>query len=137
MLPSSTTVPLVENSASEEQLDRLISFLPPSLILCTVMDSADIPSNPTDDIIESAKASLTTEDKRSLVAKVLRSPQFSQSLGSLTMAIRDGGLPTIADALKIDVENGGYMRGSAMPLGGGGAVEAFVEGIKKTVTKKE
>jgi hypothetical protein len=53
------------------------------------------------------------------------------------VALRDGGLPSIADALAIRVENGGYMRGGSMPLGGGEAVEAFVEGVRKTVEETE
>lgn len=60
-----------------------------------------------------------------------------QSLGSLTVALRDGGLPNVSQALKIDVQNGGYVRGGGMPLGGGEAVKAFVDGVKKTVEKEE
>jgi 26S proteasome regulatory subunit N13 len=73
------------------------------------------------------------------VRRVLRSPQLTQSLGSLTVALRDGGLPTISEALGMKVANGGLIRGGQMPLGGGEAVEAFVEGVKRTVEggKKE
>jgi hypothetical protein len=42
----------------------------------------------------------------------------------------------VSSALKIDVQNGGFMRGGGMPLGGGEAVKAFVEGVKKTVEKE-
>lgn len=49
------------------------------------------------------------------------------------MALRDGGLPSVSDALGIKVENGGFMRRGGMPLGGGEAVDAFLNGIKKTV----
>ena len=59
-----------------------------------------------------------------------------QSLGSLTVALRDGGLPNVSSALKINVQNGGFIRGGGMPLGGGEAVKAFVEGVKKTVEKE-
>ena len=69
--------------------------------------------------------------------RVVRSPQLHQSLGSLTVAIRDGGLPSVAEALQVKVDNGGYIRGGAMPLGGGDAVEAFVEGVRKTVKEEE
>ena len=75
--------------------------------------------------------------KKAILKRVLRSPQFHQSLGSLTMAIRDGGLPSIADALRVQVQNGGLVRGSNVPLGGGDAVEAFIEGVKKTVEGKK
>ena len=47
------------------------------------------------------------------------------------MAIRDGGLPTVSEALSIKVQNNGYVKSSSVPLGGGEAVEAFLEGIKK------
>lgn len=60
-----------------------------------------------------------------------------QSLGSLTVALRDGGLPNVSQALKIDVENGGFVRGGGMPQGGGAAVKAFVEGVKRTIEKAE
>lgn len=76
---------------------------------------------------------MSLEDKKILLKKVLRSPQFHQALGSLTMALRDGGLPGIADALGVKVDNGGYIASTGMPLGGGHAVKAFVEGVKKTV----
>ena len=81
--------------------------------------------------------SLSTEQKKDIITKVLRSPQFIQSLGSLTSALREGGLPMISDALKIKVENGGYVRGGTVPLGGGEAVEAFLEGFKKVVENEK
>jgi len=53
------------------------------------------------------------------------------------MAIRDGGLPSISDALGVKVQNGGFVRGGGVPLGGGEAVEAFVEGVKKSIEEKK
>lgn len=43
----------------------------------------------------------------------------------------------IGEALGLKVENGGLIRGGSMPLGGGNAVEAFVQGVRKTVEKEE
>lgn len=43
----------------------------------------------------------------------------------------------IGDALGLNVANGGHIRGGSMPLGGGQAVEAFVEGVKRTVEEKK
>lgn len=43
----------------------------------------------------------------------------------------------IGDALGLDVEHGGSIRGGTMPLGGSEAVEAFVNGVKRTVEKNE
>lgn len=75
--------------------------------------------------------------KKAVVARVLRSPQLQQSLGSLTIGLRDGGLPMIGESLGIHMENGGFMRGTSMPLGGGNAVKAFVEGVKDTVERQK
>lgn len=80
--------------------------------------------------------SLSLGHKKTVLKRVLRSPQFYQSLGYLTMAIRGGGLPSIAEALKIKLPEGGFFRGGAVPLGGDGAIEAFVRGVKLTVKEK-
>ncbi|KAI0508387.1 proteasome complex subunit Rpn13 ubiquitin receptor-domain-containing protein [Xylaria bambusicola] len=137
LLTPPTTVPMAR-TATEQRIDTLLGFLPPAvLVLSQQSDHGDSTAEPTAGAVEAAKAAMSLGQKKALVEKVLRSPQFHQSLTSLTMALRDGGLPTVADALSIKVENGGYMRGSQMPLGGGDAVEAFVEGVKKTVQGKK
>ncbi|KAJ8128544.1 hypothetical protein O1611_g5090 [Lasiodiplodia mahajangana] len=137
LLTPSETVPMAQD-ATEEQLDSLLDFLPPAVVVLSQQsDHGDSTAEPTADAVEAAKAAMSIGQKKALIVKVLRSPQFHQSLTSLTMAIRDGGLPTVADALSVEVENGGYIRGSQMPLGGGDAVEAFVEGVKKTVQRKK
>ena len=123
--------------ASTEYLDSLLSFLPPSVIALAVNPSRDSKTEPSPAEVESAKASMPLEDKRMLLRKVLRSPQFHQSLGTLTMALRDGGLPSIADALGIHVQNGGYIQQGSVPMGGGQAVEAFVEGVKRAARESQ
>lgn len=134
LLPSSTTIPIID-SATPAQLDNLLSYLPPT-ILITAQSSSGSVDRSTEPSAASASAAIETlssDKKKAILKRVLRSPQFHQSLGSLTMAIRDGGLPSIADALGVRVLNGGLVRGGSMPLGGGDAVEAFVEGVKKSV----
>lgn len=119
-------------------MNSLLSYLPQSVIvLATGSSDYDGTSEPSAAAVEAAKASLSVNDKRSLLKKVMRSPQFNQALASLTGALRDGGLPSIADALGVQVANGGYFQGSGMPMGGGQAVEAFVDGVKKTVQEKK
>ena len=137
LMPTSITVPMVE-SASAEYVDTLLSYLPPAVIVLAT-GSADLSGGkePSADAIEAAKASLSLQDKKDLLKKVLRSPQFHQALGGLTMALRDGGLPSISEGLGINVENGGYFQGTGMPMGGGQAVQAFVEGVKKDVQDKK
>ena len=137
LLPTSITVPMVD-SAPAEHIDSLLNHLPSSVIVLATNPSAtfDSKSEPSPDAVEAAKASLTLEDKRSLLKKVLRSPQLHQALGTLTMALRDGGLPSVADALGVSVHNGGYMEQGGMPLGGGQAVQAFVDGIAKAAKEQ-
>ncbi|PNY21038.1 Proteasomal ubiquitin receptor ADRM1-B [Tolypocladium capitatum] len=136
LLTTSITIPMVD-AATSEFADSLISFLPPAVVMLA-SGSPDFDGNfePSAEDVEAAKASLSLDDKRTLLKKVLRSPQFHQALGSLTMALRDGGLPGVADALGVKVENGGYLQDSGMPMGGGNAVKAFVEGVKKTVQEQ-
>lgn len=112
-----------------------MSFLPPQLLLLA-QDSDDVPTgdiNP--EIAEAVMESLDLSQKKHILTKVLRSPQFTQSLASLTLALRDGGLPSISEALKIPVENGGFMRRGGVPLGGGDAVESFLQGVRRHVKK--
>lgn len=141
LLPTSITVPMVDTIAANapERLDTLLSFLPPAVIVLSGNnpDAFDGKNEPSAQAVEESKASLSLEAKKALLKKVLRSPQFHQALGTLTQALRDGGLPGVADALGIRVENGGYMQNGSMPLGGGQAVEAFVEGVKKTVREQK
>ncbi|XRM41357.1 hypothetical protein ABZX51_004636 [Aspergillus tubingensis] len=134
LLTTSTTLPFLE-SADEQTVDNLLSFLPPSLLLLAqdndLEEAAAADQDP--DIAQAALGSLELTQKKEILRKVLHSPQFAQSLASLTMAIRDGGLPSISEALKIPVANGGFMRRGGVPLGGGDAVEAFLQGVRDHV----
>lgn len=137
LLPSSTTIPVIE-TADEKIIDNLLSQLPPTLLLLAqeVNDLSSV--DPTSETAKAAMEALSMDQKKDILRKVLRSPQFHQSLSSLTVAIRDGGLPSIGDALGVSLENGGYIkRGGNVPLGGGDAVEAFVNGIRAGVEKEK
>lgn len=140
LLETSTTIPMIQ-AADEAYIDNLLSFLPPVVLVLaqqgTELSGDAIANEPSSDSAAAAIASMSMSQKRVLLEKVLRSPQFHQSLGSLSMALRDGGLPSIVGALGVKVENGGFVRGGAMPLGGGDAIEAFVEGVKKTVQEEK
>ncbi|CZT48185.1 related to oocyte membrane protein [Rhynchosporium secalis] len=137
LLTTSVTVPTID-SATPTQIDNLLSYLPPTILLIAQESAASIDGmvEPSAESASAAMEALSIDQKKSILKKVLRSPQFNQSLGSLTMAIRDGGLPSIADALGVKLEHGGLVRGGSVPLGGGDAVEAFIEGVKKTVEKQ-
>lgn len=134
LLPRSVTIPTIE-SATPAQIDSLLSYLPPTILLIFQESASQIDGmvEPNAGTAAAALEALSLEQKKSILMRVVRSPQFNQSLGSLTVALRDGGLPSIADALGIKVMHGGLVRGGSVPLGGGDAVEAFVEGVRKTV----
>ena len=138
LLETSLTVPMIEG-ASEDFVENLLNFLPPTVILLAHhgADGDTVPAEPGPEAVAAAKAAMSPTQKKDLLKKVLRSPQFHQSLASLTSALRDGGLPAVADALGIRIENGGFVRGGTVPLGGGEAVEAFVEGVKKEIQDKQ
>lgn len=123
LLTTSTTVPWID-SASEETVDEVMQYLPSNLSTLSSEDD------------EEQARPLTFSQKKDIVRRVLRSPQFTQSLASLTFALRDGGLPSIGEALNIPLSNGGYMRRGGVPLGGGEAVEAFLNGVKDSVKDK-
>ena len=87
-------------------------------------------------MLRASVEALDIDQQRDIVKRVLRSAQFAQGLQTLTGALRDGGLPTVCAALGVDIEKGGYlMEGGGVPLGGGAAVEAFLDGLKKGVMR--
>ncbi|KAL1643685.1 hypothetical protein SLS58_004700 [Diplodia intermedia] len=136
LLSSSNTIPIIE-SGDPALIDALLSNLPPAILLLS-QEAADLSdADPNSETVQAAIQALSISQKKDILRRVLRSPQLHQSLSSLTVALRDGGLPSVSEALKIKVENGGYMRHSGVPLGGGDAVEAFLKGVKKTAEDEE
>jgi hypothetical protein len=128
------------SNATPAYLDSLLSYLPPQLLTLAQSsdDSTSFPASETTPATATAAAeALSVDQKKELLTRVFRSPQLYQSLGSLTMALRDGGLPMVSDALGIKVENGGLIRGGNVPLGEGPAVEAFLNGVKNTVKEED
>lgn len=133
LLPPSITLPLLD-TAEEEKINKLVSYLPPET-LQIASDSLAVAS--VDKGTEKIIQRLSLETKKAILKKVFRSPQFSQSLSSLTMALRLGGLPSISEALHVKVKNGGFVGSARAPMGQGDAVQAFVEGIKTAVEEEE
>lgn len=133
LLSPSSTLPYIE-SADTETVDNLLNFLPSSLLLLA-QDIGDV-SSAEPELAEAIKQSLDLSQKKDILRRVLHSPQFSQSLASLTVALREGGLPSISEALGIPVENGGFMRRGGVPLGDGDAVDAFLSGVRDHVKER-
>lgn len=131
LLPPSTTVPIID-AADDFFLEKLLSQLPPELLNShpdnNLQDSTDVALD-----VLGAEEALSFEHKKSILKRVIRSPQFSQSLIALTGGLRDGGLPAISEALGIPVANGGYTQSHGLAMGGNDATGAFMEGIKNLV----
>lgn len=134
LLPPSETIPMIE-SADTALVDNLLNHLPPELLLLSQEADDFSSTDPNSETVKAASEALSLDQKKEILKKVLRSPQFSQSLVSLTQALRDGGLPAVSDGLHIPVKDGGFIRRGGVPLGGGDAVEAFMDGIKASVEK--
>lgn len=137
LLPTATTIPVI-NSANSTLVDKLLSNIPPVLLLLSQQRAQEVSTaEPNSETTKAALEAMSLEQKKEILRKVLRSPQFAQSLESLTTALREGGLPTISDALRIPVPNGGLIPGGSMPLGGGDAVAAFVKGFKNAAESEK
>ncbi|POS84253.1 hypothetical protein EPUL_001882, partial [Erysiphe pulchra] len=138
LLQSSITIPIID-SFNPVQIDKLLSHLPLAILLIAqeldeTQGSFDTDNVETNDARSSlAIKALSLDCKKSILKRVIRSPQFNQSLWSLTIAIQKGGLPNIAEALQIKVLNSGFVEGGTVPLAGGTAIEAFLDGIKTTI----
>lgn len=133
LLTPATTKPLVIDATST-LVEKLFEYLPPTLL--SLADDISLPPLTfSSSNVEQSNTSETAmlNKKKQVLIRVLQSPQFTQSLSSLTIALRDGGLPSISEALQIPVKNGGFMRRGGVPLGGGDAVEAFLDGVKDKV----
>lgn len=142
LLPPATTIPFL-HAAAPAQIDALCALLPADLFVLAqesasapTLDEPEDPAGRSSADAEAALASLSLEQKKEILARALRSPQLQQSLGSLTVALRDGGLPMIGDALGLRMEHGGLVRGGSMPLGGAEAVRGFVEGVRRRVLEE-
>src|SRR5579871_2390191 len=133
LLTPDTCIPVIQ-SASDTLINNLLTHLPLQVLLLTQeSDGVNDTDDQSPETTQAAIAPLSREQKNDILIRVIRSPQFHQSLAVLTGALREGGLPTVSEALKVKVANGGRIPGGTMPMGGGDAVEAFLEGVKKTV----
>ncbi|KAI9373063.1 proteasome complex subunit Rpn13 ubiquitin receptor-domain-containing protein [Aspergillus egyptiacus] len=135
LLPPSTTLPYLE-TLDVQGVDNLLKFLPQELLILALQMEEPSAAQRRPETAQDV-GSLSLSQKKSILRKVLHSPQFTQSLTSLTVAIRDGGLPSISEALQIPVENGGFMRRGGVPLGGGDAVRAFLQGVRDLVKESQ
>lgn len=135
LLPPSTTIPVID-AGDESLVNNLLNYIPPSLLLLEQEINDTNTVDPTPETVAEAVEALSLDEKKDILRRVVRSPQFSQSLGSLTVALRDGGLPGIGDALRVPLEDGGFVKGGELPIGGGEAVKVFLEGVKAVVKKE-
>ncbi|KAJ5620025.1 hypothetical protein N7510_004009 [Penicillium lagena] len=117
LLPPSTTLPFIE-SANATTADHLLNFLPPALLLLAQGNAEALEADTDPELAQAALLSLDLPQKKDILRRVLRSPHISE-------------------ALEIPVANGGFMRRGGVPLGGGEAVEAFLDGVRQHVKQKD
>ena len=73
-------------------------------------------------------------EKRRVLEKVLRSPQFHQALSTLTGALRDeGGCRGVCESLGVDIN----VVAAATRSNGGDLVGGYVEGVRKQVERED
>jgi len=138
LLSSSSTIAMIDE-AEESFIDNLLARELPSTLIAlemepNVSDVQELDQETADAVV----MSLELEKKKSIVKKVLRSPQFVQSLMSLTGALRDGGLPMVSQSMEVVVKHGGYTGPDRrIPLEGGDALEAFLEGAKGSAKRTQ
>lgn len=133
LLPPATAIPVID-TADESFIDSLLSQLPPELLSSSHQINTGIVPEASAETVSAGPGAWTFDQKKAILKKVLRSPQFSQSLIGLTGALRDGGLPAISDALGIQTARGGYANPGGLPMGND-AMKAFVEGIRTEVER--
>ncbi|KAI9727538.1 MAG: hypothetical protein M1828_006480 [Chrysothrix sp. TS-e1954] len=138
-LPDLLPTPQTTTSLSHLPLPQLTHILstqiPPTLLQLAhnVPPSSLSPNLPPQEAAALA-SSLSESQQRELLEKVLRSAQFTQSLGGVDRAVRSGGLEGVAEALGVGLDDSGKVAGSQ---GGGPAVRAFVEGVRRKVEEEE
>ncbi|CUS06730.1 unnamed protein product [Tuber aestivum] len=118
-----------------QQQDPMISLhdLLPSAVTTSLL--AVMTPGAVDDLISNLPQGIvprnaTPTQKKEVIRKVLHSPQFSQSLVGLSVALRDGGLRGISDSLGVRLAPGEEGTGRDQ-------VAIFVEAVKKEEEKKE
>ncbi|TGZ82181.1 hypothetical protein EX30DRAFT_340068 [Ascodesmis nigricans] len=107
LLSTSSTLPTVDD-LDEPAIIELAKNLPEGLF----PDGSDITA------------------KRRIMKRVIQSPQFAQSLVSLTTAIREGGIAGVAESLRVPIDLNEARSGADL-------VEVFVKGVKKQAEKED
>ncbi len=118
------------NNASEATLDQMLLNLPATILILAQESAAQIDGmvEPSPAQAQAALEALSIDQKRQLLKRVLLSPQFSQGMGSLEQAIRDGGLENVAMALRVTLDR--RAPANSDPL------KVFMDGLKEDVMKE-
>lgn len=132
LLSPSNTSPLITQTRDESLIDRLLLLLPTDISLLMLNGYQSFQSEELM-LHESNKRRLSKELKLDMLLRVLRSPQLCQSLDSLSIALRGGGLLAVSDALEVSLnvdlasENVKHDAASLSPI------HIFLNGIKSSI----
>ncbi|KAL4917643.1 proteasome complex subunit Rpn13 ubiquitin receptor-domain-containing protein, partial [Aspergillus aurantiobrunneus] len=94
LLPPSTTLPFLDG-LDAEGVDNLLKLLPQELLVLALQMEDQSTAQRRLETAQDVLSALNLSQKKNILRRILHSPQFTQSLASLTVAIRDGGLPSI------------------------------------------
>ena len=134
LLSPSTTIPFIIQARDESLIDRMLLLLPTEISELMLKDTHPFKLDKRTSY-EFNIRHLTTELKKELLLKILRSPQLCQSFDSLSIALRGGGLLAVSEALDIDLnmelatENANNDTASISPI------QIFLNGIKSGIGK--
>lgn len=134
LLSPSNTIPFITQACDESLTDRLLLLLPTDISLLMLNGNQSFRLGERI-LHESNIQHLSKELKQDILLRVLRSPQLCQSLDSLSIALRGGGLLPMSDALdislNIDMASEIVKRDTASLS----PIQIFLNGIKSSIKK--
>ena len=133
ILSPSNTIPFIAQSCDSSSCDQLLICLPKDIAEPIANDEESVKLGkplPHGSVIQQ----LSSIKKQEILCRVLRSPQLCQSLDSLSLALRRGGLLTVSEALGIEL-NDELNLDTGKALERISAIDIFLDGIKRSVEK--
>ena len=133
LLSPANTLPFIAEACDIQSFDRLLSLLPRQ-ITGRVLRHEESANLETSTSIESNFQHLNHGQKQIILQKVLRSPQLCQSLDSLTLALRCGGLAALSEALGFEVDGISKLN-SNKESRQTSAIDIFVDGVRRSIDR--
>ena len=134
LLSPSNTIPFIMQACDESIIDRILMLLPTEISELAVNDNNGYKTGKCTSH-ESNVRQLSMRLKKEMLLKVLRSPQLCQSLDSLSVALRGGGLLSVSEALDINLNNDLALENAMNNTSSLSPFQIFLNGIKSSIKK--